>query len=58
VLFAHGFRFPEFFQFEILSIGMDLLQLLIWEHDKQAKFCAILAGIAAGLRGRGGPRKT
>ena len=58
VLFAHGFRFPEFIQFEILSIGKDLLQLLIWEHDKQAKFCAILGGIAAGLRGRGGPRKT
>jgi GT2 family glycosyltransferase len=58
VLFAHGFRFPEFLQFEILSIGKDLLQLLIWEHDKQAKIYAILGGIAAGLRGRGGPRKT
>ena len=58
VLFAHGFRFPEFLQFEILSIGKDLLQLLIWEHDKQAKFCAILGGIAAGLCGRGGPRKS
>ena len=58
VLFAHGFRFPEFLQFEILSIGKDLLQLLIWERDKKAKFCAILGGITAGLRGRGGPRKS
>jgi GT2 family glycosyltransferase len=58
VLFAHGFRFPEFLQFETLSISKDLLQLLIWEHDKQLKFYAILGGVAAGLRRQGGPRKT
>jgi rhamnosyltransferase len=58
VIFSHGFRFPEFLQFEFLSITKDFAQLLIWESEKGAKLSAILSGIWAGLLGRGGIRKS
>lgn len=58
VIFSHGFQFPEFLQFEFLSIAKDFAQLLIWESKKSAKLSAILSGIWAGFLGRGGIRKS
>jgi rhamnosyltransferase len=57
VMLRHGLRFPEFIQFELLSVTKDLLQILFLEPGKAEKFRAIVMGIADGLRGRGGLRK-
>lgn len=58
VLLRHGYRFPEFLQFELLSMGKDFFQLMFLESGKIAKFRAILSGIADGLLARGGIRKS
>lgn len=60
VLLSGGWRFPEFVQFEILSICKDLMQLLLFEEraGKWASFRAILGGFLDGIRRRGGPRKS
>lgn len=58
VIIRHGFLFPEFLQFEILSVAKDFIQLLFWETGKAVKLRAILAGVGDGLMGRGGLRKN
>lgn len=57
VMIRHGYRFPEFLQFEILSVVKDFGQLLFWETEKVSKLRAIFSGIGDGLMRRGGPRK-
>jgi GT2 family glycosyltransferase len=57
VMIRHGFWFPEFVQFELLSVSKDFLQLLFWESGKATKLRAILAGIGDGILGRGGVRR-
>jgi GT2 family glycosyltransferase len=57
VALRHGYRFPEFLQFEFLSVVKDFGQLLFWETDKTLKFRAIFTGIRDGLMGRGGLRE-
>ena len=57
VMIRHGLWFPEFIQFEFLSVSRDFLQLLFWESGKATKLRAILAGIGDGILGRGGVRR-
>jgi rhamnosyltransferase len=57
VIIRYGLRFPEFLQFEFLSVAKDLIQLLFWEAGKIAKLRAMIAGIGDGLMGRGGIRR-
>jgi hypothetical protein len=56
-MIRHGLWFPEFIQFELLSVSKDFLQLLLWESGKATKLRAILAGIGDGILGRGGVRR-
>jgi rhamnosyltransferase len=58
VMIRQGYRFPEFVQFEVLSIAKDFVQLLFWETEKSAKFRAIFTGIWNGLTKPGGITKS
>lgn len=58
VFLSGGCRFPEFIQFEVLSVGKDLVQLPLRKCGKGARFRAMLEGVLDGFRRRGGPRKS
>jgi GT2 family glycosyltransferase len=58
VMIGHGFRFPEFIQFEIMSIAKDFLGLVCWEDEKIPKIRSIFSGISDGLKRRDEVRRN